>query len=139
MLLDQASDKLGWPERRKILNPTGSGPRVFCELAQEKLGRQLSRVLGFDVSVGVMYLDSSSDATEAPLAVICEFRKVPSDDALRTAHRLAWNFSRSPLLITVDPVTVRAWTCCEVPNNAGETLFIAGEIAPARLTWDELS
>lgn len=139
MLLDRASERLGWPEPRKILKPKGAGPRIVCELAQEKLGRSLSRAAGYNVRVGVMYPDSTNPATEAPLAVICEFPTVPSNSTLNTAHRLAWNFSRSPLLITVDPVTVRAWTCCEVPSNSEGQTLTAGEIIPARLAWLDLS
>jgi len=31
------------------------------------------------------------------------------------ATYLAWNFSRSPMLVTVEPHLLRAWTCCEAP------------------------
>jgi hypothetical protein len=41
---------------------------------------------------------------------------------LREAHRLAWNFSHSPTLVTVEPDLVRVWTCCEPPPGAGQSI-----------------
>jgi hypothetical protein len=54
---------------------------------------------------------------------------------IREAHRLAWNFCRSPLLITLEPHLVRAWTCYEGPEDSSEDLPEA-EIVEARLSLD---
>ena len=35
---------------------------------------------------------------------------------LHEVQRLAWNFCRSPLLVTVEKHLVRAWSCYETPN-----------------------
>jgi hypothetical protein len=55
--------------------------------------------------------------TESPLALICEFPRAVSQSVLREAHRLAWNFSLSPLLITVEPHIIRSFTCCQPPDD----------------------
>jgi hypothetical protein len=49
------------------------------------------------------------------------------------AHRLAWNFARAPLLITVEPHQVRAWTCCEPPSDEASLLGVTAEIGDAQL------
>ena len=65
------------------------------------------------VSVGI--LPTSRSGTEAPLALVCEFGGPVSEAALLEAHRLAWNYSRTNLLVTAEPGLIRAWTCCERP------------------------
>jgi hypothetical protein len=64
--------------------------------------------------------------------VVVEFPRPASPEALRETHRLAWNFARTPLLITLDPVVIRSWSCCEPPQREGE-LFDNAEIPDARL------
>ncbi|MBK5274605.1 MAG: N-6 DNA methylase [Desulfuromonadales bacterium] len=39
---------------------------------------------------------------------------------MQEAHRLAWNFSYAPMLITIEPGLVRAWSCCEEPPAVNE-------------------
>lgn len=120
MSLESAQQHLGWPNREQILAPRGAGPRVFAELAREKLGKALRRRPDVrEVNVGVLALDSAADATEAPIAVVCEFGAPVTLDTLEETHRLAWNFCRSPLLITVEPHLLRAWSCCEPPAELG--------------------
>lgn len=118
MILEKACERFGWPAPVQILNPEGAGPQVYAGLAREKVGRTLKfRQDVSGVDVGVIVIDPSSDATEAPLAIICEFYHAVSSDVLRETHRLAWSFCRSPLLITIEPHLIRAWTCCEAPAD----------------------
>lgn len=114
MLLDIAHDRLGWPARGEIFTPSGEGARVYAGLAKAKLGNTLSRQPdATGIQVGILSPDSSTEGTESPLAVVCEFQRQVSDQTLRDAKRLAWSFSRSPMLVTVEPHLLRAWTCCE--------------------------
>ncbi|MCW5552346.1 MAG: N-6 DNA methylase [Verrucomicrobiae bacterium] len=50
------------------------------------------------------------------MAIVCEFSKRPSDQQLQFAHKLAWNFCRTRLLITAERDRLRAWTCCKPPT-----------------------
>jgi hypothetical protein len=115
MLLEQASHKLGWPERREVIKPSGEGNRVFAELVQEKVGLPLKRA-GAEVEVGVLSSSPAAANTEAPLAIVCEFSKRPAEQLLEFAHKLAWNFSRTRLLITAQRDRLCAWTCCKPPT-----------------------
>ena len=144
-LLQQAHQQLGWPSPEQVLNPSGAGPRVFAALAEEKLGLAIRRrpdVKG--INVGVLTLDPNSNATQAPIAIVCEFYNRVSSETIRETHALAWNFCRAPLLITIEPQQIRAWTCCEPPtvpdllNYDGSE--INAEIVDARIDFsDELS
>ncbi len=121
MSLVLAHQKLGWPTPEEILHPPGAGPRVITELATKKIGQTLQRRAdGLGAQIGVLTANPRSDATESPLALVCEFPRRVSQSALTEAHKLAWNFSNSPLLFTVEPGLVRCWTCCEPPHT-GET------------------
>ncbi|HEV7587696.1 MAG TPA: N-6 DNA methylase, partial [Longimicrobium sp.] len=120
MSLDFAAQHLGWPSRDEILTPSGAGPRVFAELAREKLGKALRlRPDVPSVDVGVLVLDSAADATDAPIAIVCEFHTAVSLETLEETHRLAWNFCRAPLLVTLEPHVIQAWSCCEPPSDLG--------------------
>jgi len=118
------------------LSPHGAGPRILVDLARRKIETALQRKLGGDapVHVGLLTKNPNSAATEPPIAVVCEFGRAVPPAVCSAAHRLAWNFARSPLLIVVEPHQVRTWTCCEPPADETEGLFdIAGEIEEARL------
>jgi len=116
--LDVAHKNLGWPKRRDILDPPGSGPSIYAGLVQKKLLPPIARlVAGGRLDVGVLTRNPEGQATETPLAVVCDFATPASDRALRLAHRLAWNFCHSPLLITLEPHVLRAWTCCRAPKK----------------------
>ncbi len=129
MNLARTHTELGWPTPEKISSPTGAGPRVFAELAAARIGRNLRSTFGANsqdaVTTGVLFPDSSADRTETPVAVVCDFLTHASKAALLEAHRLAWNFSHAPLLITIEPTRVLAWSCCVPPGaedpNDGET------------------
>lgn len=119
-MLNQLTEQFGWPDASEIFNPSGTGAKVLVELAQKKLGRALERVAGArGVRVGV--LASDPDTTEAPLAIVCEFPRQVEQNVLLVAQRLAWNFSRSLLLITIEPTVIRTWSCCEPPRNRDDT------------------
>ncbi len=131
MFLDQAHQQLGWPSRDEVLSPTGVGAKLTMQLAAEKLGRTISRLSdGQGINVGVLAADP--DATEPPIAIVCEFPKKVSDETLWETQRLAWNFCHTRLLITIEPHIVRKWSCCELPVRAAKSdLFGNPEIGPA--------
>jgi hypothetical protein len=115
--LELAHKHLGWPSPAEILNPPGAGPNALTGLARKKIGQTLSRLDGREVKVGILLASPRSDATESPLAVVCEFAKKTTSATLAEAHKLAWNFSATPLLFTVEPALIRSWTCCEPPQK----------------------
>lgn len=134
MILDLAHKKFGWPSREAVLSPTGAGPSVYASLVQAKLGRALARRSDSEgVKVGILAADPAADATEAPLAVVCEFDTMASDAAIEEAHRLAWNFCRSPLLLTLEPHLIRAWSSCEPPRRDTDARPLSTEITELRL------
>lgn len=59
--------------------------------------------------------DPDAKTTETPLAIVVEFASPASEESLRELHRLAWNFSHSPILVTIEPQLLRVWSCCEAP------------------------
>jgi hypothetical protein len=135
MSLDQLHEQMKWPAKTAILSPPGAGPRVLVELARQKLEGAIRRFdTGHpDARIGILTKNPESDDTEAPLAVVCEFYRAVSDATLAICHKLAWNFVRSPLLITVEPHKVRTWTCCEPPTDKPGLLGNDAEIEGARL------
>jgi hypothetical protein len=147
--LKDAQIHLHWPPRNQITNPTGSGPGVYAQLAKEKIGRTINLLLGGpQIQVGVLSGNPLSNTTESPIAIICEVSKSLSPNTLRQIHKLAWNFSRSPLLIIFEPHLIRVWTCCEPPpkedqleGTSPELLKISSlsEQAARALDWVELA
>ncbi len=137
MSLVNAQKYLFWPDPEEILRPSGSGPKIFAKLAKEKLERNISRLSdGKGMRTGIISSNPSKDSTESPIAIICEFPRPVSEKTLIESHRLAWNFSRSPLLITIEPHCIRAWSCCERPERADTDISIQKtEIAKARFDF----
>lgn len=135
MSFKRAHKLLEWPDEKSVFRPTGAGAKVNLRLAEAKIGQALKRLAtGADVKVGVLTLDASSSATQSPLAVVCEFSKRVSQETLNTAHALAWNFCRGPLLITIEPHALRAWSCYEAPSGPGTLNYESeAEITEARL------
>jgi len=85
-------------------------------LAQNKIGSALARFApDMECRIGVLAANPSDDATEAPMALVVEIGGKAADGFLTELHRLAWNFSHCPVLITVEPDIVRVWSCCEAP------------------------
>jgi len=114
MLLDQVHKELGWPAWSEVYKPTGEGARVFAELASQKLGRAIERFPSVNsVQVGVLTADP--ETTTFPFALVCTFANPVEDTILFAAQKLAWNFSRSLLLITIEPHVIRKWSCYEPP------------------------
>ena len=115
-ILEQAHRELKWPSPKEMVRPRGAGQRVLAELARRKLQGVLSLMApGAHVTVGILSRDPRDEGTVCPLAVVCEFSRAVSNATLREAHKLSWNFSRAPLLVTLEPHQIRAWTCCESP------------------------
>lgn len=112
MLYDATQHWLGWPLAEQVFEPAGAGARVYAEFARRKIGGALKlQNPGINVKVGIIAADPNGPSTEAPLAIVCEFLRGARDDELDLAHRLAWNFSRAALLITLEPHRLIAWSC----------------------------
>lgn len=125
MSLRLTHEKLGWPSRSEILTPSGEGARVFAELAQAKIGSILKSA---GDSVGILTANSKTSTSEPPLAVVCETQRRLSEHELRELQRLGWNFSRSPMLVTVEPDLLRVWTCCKQPKDDFLTEYIVEQL-----------
>jgi len=118
MWLDDLSKTLGWPAPEQVRTPRGDGPSHYARLVEKKIGRALSRLnLGIEVETGILTSDPGSATSEAPLAIVCQFSQRVGDDVLREAQRLAWNFTRVALLITLEPDRIQAWTCALAPKR----------------------
>lgn len=118
MLYDDIHSWLGWPGPEQAFTPPGAGAKVYADFAQKKLQRAMEvEHRGVEVKVGVLAADPNSDSTEAPLALVCEFPRAASDDVLDLVHRLAWNLSRTALLITLEPHRLIAWSCHQDPTR----------------------
>jgi hypothetical protein len=115
--LAKAHTELGWPKPDDIKRPTGAGASIFAALAREKIGRALAHLHdASDATIGILAADPGASTTEPPLSIVVEFQRLVSDATLRELHRLAWNYSHSPALVTIEPGLLRLWTCCEPPN-----------------------
>nr|VFK78964.1 MAG: N-6 DNA Methylase [Candidatus Kentron sp. SD] len=125
MLLEEAANWLGWPESESILTPTGAGANVYAQLIKQKIGGALKRKYpSLVVETGLLTPDPSGADTSAPLAIVCQFPSGASDEALREAHRLAWNFSRAALLVTLEPHRLLAWSCLREPGLDDDAIRI---------------
>ncbi|EAZ90280.1 HsdM family class I SAM-dependent methyltransferase [Crocosphaera chwakensis] len=117
-LLELTHQRLYWPPPHQIWQPSGAGPMVYARLADEKIGNKIRRELeeAKGARVGILAANPLGDATESPLAVVCEFFRPISDNTLKEIYRLAWSFSRTRALVTVEPQLLRVWSCCEPPE-----------------------
>src|SRR5690606_15906561 len=112
-----AGDHLGWPHADAILAPKGAGAAVFADLVRAKIGRSLASLPDArGIRLGVLMADAEAETSEPPLAIVAEFAAPVSEDTLRELHRLAWNFSHAPTLVTIEPTILKVWTCCESPD-----------------------
>lgn len=118
-ILKSLHAQLDWPEPPEIFNPRGAGPRVYARLAKRKLAEPLR--LRQEADVGVLTSNPTSEEFESPFGIVCQFPHSASPATLRELHKLAWNFCRSPLLITLEPHLIRAWSCYETPSLDGQT------------------
>ena len=112
---------LGWPAPDDVTHPRGAGASVFATLVREKIGRTLQ---GFpeaqNARIGVLMADPDASTSEPPLAIVAEFRTEINTENLRELHRLSWNFSHAPTVITIEPAMIRVWSCCEAPDPERE-------------------
>lgn len=133
--LAQAHSVLGWPSPADVERPQGEGASVFASLVREKIGRALARFDdGRPAVVGVLHADPHAQATEPPIAILVEFQQDASEATMRELHRLSWNFSHSPILITIEPNVMRVWSCCEAPDADRKLAdFLVHQIQPADL------
>jgi len=118
-LLSELGKRLDWPEEAHVFSPPGAGPAVYSRLAHLKIEKPLARLLGPDhvkVKVGILARDPESNSSDPPVSLICEFNTAITPSQLNTTRKLAWNFCRSPLLITLEPHLTRAWSCYERPD-----------------------
>lgn len=115
--LELTSQKLGWPAPSDVTHPQGAGASVFATLVRGKIGRSLEqRPDAKGVKLGVLMADHQASTSEPPLAIVAQFEAGVSDETLRELHRLSWNFSHAPTLVTIEPALIRVWSCCEAPN-----------------------
>ncbi len=122
-LLELAHEKLHWPTPQEILEPRGAGPSVYAQVAREKLGRTISKLSdGHGVQIGVLAANPQGNSTEIPIALVCDFPGELSEETLKKTYRLAWNFYRTPSLITTEPNRLRIWTCHEEPPKEDDII-----------------
>jgi hypothetical protein len=141
MSLDLTHDKLGWPSPNEVRNPPGEGARVFADLAHAKIESALAARSNFSKpSIGVLARNPHANDTESPLAVVAEFQGQATEQTLRELHRLAWNFSHAPTVVTIEPHLLRVWTCCEPPeSDRFLSDYVIHEISTNELGKDRLS
>jgi len=147
-MLELAHKKLYWPKPDQIWTPSGSGPKVYAELAREKIGEKIKREFPKEakgVKVSVLAANPDGDETESPIAIVCQFSKSVSSAIIKEVHRLAWSFSRARSLITIEPHLLRVWSCCEPPTERDELKHVIrvteaelSEQAANALQWVEL-
>jgi hypothetical protein len=125
MLLQRAAEWLGWPTPNAILDPKGEGPSVIAQIAKKKIGDSLARDFpSVSVNIGILTSNPDGETSISPLAIVCEFPLGAPDEALREAQRLAWNLSRSSLLVTLEPHRLMAWSCFQDPQQDDSLLQV---------------
>jgi type I restriction-modification system DNA methylase subunit len=121
MSLAKVAKQLDWYSEDEILNPSGYGAKVYAELVKKKIERTLKFEKNIDVNVGVLVNDPTSNETQLPIAIVCEFQIEIDVETLNLTHKLSWNFCRSPLLIIIEPQQVRALSCYIKPEESEST------------------
>lgn len=129
MSLARAVTELDWPDEASIMSPSGAGPAVTAELARKKVGQPLRDLEGAEnARLGILSADPTANGTDAPIALVCDFGHEVPDTTVSELHRLAWNFCRTPLLLTVDTGRLRAFSCCESPAPPQTIQYIPAEL-----------
>jgi hypothetical protein len=109
---------LDWPRPDHVWDPPGAGARTLARVVRDKIGRPLQRIArNTTVRAGILTDDPTATGTPPVVALVVEFSTPVTQAVVLAAHRLAWNFCRSPLLITLEPHQLRAWTCWERPST----------------------
>lgn len=130
MLLDLACDIFGWPDVSTILQPRGEGGAVCASDVAQRIREPLKRSHpGLSITTGILTDTPNSASTAAPLAIVCEFPSGASPDVLNELHRLAWNFSRTALLITLEPHRLVAWSCYQSPQLSDASKIVIDSTA----------
>ncbi|NEP82703.1 MAG: N-6 DNA methylase, partial [Okeania sp. SIO3B3] len=133
-LLELAHENLQWPPREQVMEPTGAGPSIYATLAREKLGRNIRNLPeGEDVEIGVLSPNPEGDETEAPIALVCDFKRSISENTLREIYKLAWSFSRTPSFISIEPNRIRIWSCYETLPSESEALKPVDKVSRKQL------
>ncbi len=115
--LETTHKVLAWPAPGNVTHPKGAGASVLATQIREKFGRALQRFPeAQDARVGVLMANPDASTSEPPLAIVAEFHSEIGEPALIELHRLSWNFSHAPTLITIEPTLLRVWGCCEAPD-----------------------
>jgi hypothetical protein len=137
--LELARERLGWPEPSDVTHPRGAGAAVFAALVRSKIGRSLDQYPDArGVKLGVLMADHLAATSEPPLAIVAQFEGEVSDDTLRELHRLSWNFSHAPTLVTLEPALMRVWSCCEAPDpNQGLSDYLVQSMTAGQLRGDD--
>ena len=119
--METTHNVLGWPAPDDVMHPRGAGASVFATLVREKIGRTLQGLPeAQNARIGVLMADPDASTSEPPLAIVAEFRTEINTENLRELHRLSWNFSHVPAVITIEPAMIRVWSCCEAPDRERE-------------------
>ena len=117
LTLQRTHTALGWPTPASVISPEGAGASVFASLVRDKIGRAVRRFPDAQgARIGVLMADPNGATSEPPVAIVAEFQSEVRADTLRELHRLSWNFSHSPTVITIEPALLRVWSCCEAPD-----------------------
>ena len=121
MLIDEACDFFGWPASPTLFNPKGKGAAVVATAVARRIGEPLKRSFpDFPLETGVLIAAPDSATTSPLLAIICQFPRGASSDLLQEVHRLAWNYSGSALLVTLEPNRLMAWSCYQDPGQSDD-------------------
>ncbi len=138
-MLKTAQAELGWPSSDTLFNPPGSGAAVIADLARTKIQQRINQLeVGLNARIGILTSEPNSSSTQAPLALVCEFQRPVSITTLRELHILAWNFSRTPLLVTIEPHRLRAFSCCQQPERKQlDEVMLRAEILEAEYKADQ--
>lgn len=112
--LETTHNILGWPSPSEVTDPQGTGASVFATLVRQKIGPTLQFLP--EARIGVLMADPYASTSERPLAIVAELDSAIDVQNLRELHRLSWNFSHAPTVITIEPTLLRVWSCCEAPD-----------------------
>ncbi len=138
--LETTHKVLAWPAPGNVTHPKGAGASVLATQIREKFGRALQRFPeAQDARVGVLMANPDASTSEPPLAIVAEFHSEIGEPALIELHRLSWNFSHAPTLITIEPTLLRVWGCCEAPDPERHIEKYLVQSLPARHLDTELA
>lgn len=102
---------------KEVFSPNGAGAKVYADLANEKIGKVIEREKSVKPKVGILVANPKAKETQQIIGIICEFKDKIEQDVIDLAHKLCWNFCRSPLLIVIEPNLIRVFSCYEKPKE----------------------